>query len=109
MSVRECTIDYLIETTCIYICDYYVFNMLSFMCLFIIMSISVKRHELWCTVRDMPLGKCSIIMNLGPLQNAFKGSLTDVGPSISFTVSHVNGIIYDYFNEKFEKPLFMCV
>ena len=30
------------------------------MCLFIIMSISVKRHELWCTFRDMRFGKCSI-------------------------------------------------
>ena len=36
--------------------------MLNFMCLFIIMSISVKRHELWCTVRDMRLSKCLIIM-----------------------------------------------
>ena len=26
------------------------------------MSISVKRHELWCTVRDMRLSKCSIII-----------------------------------------------
>ena len=32
------------------------------MCLFIIMSISVRRHELWCTARDMRLGKCSIII-----------------------------------------------
>ena len=32
------------------------------MCLFIIMSISVKRHEPWCTVRDMRLIKCSIII-----------------------------------------------
>ena len=36
--------------------------MLNFTCLFIIMSISVKRHELWCTVRDMRLSKCSIII-----------------------------------------------
>ena len=41
---------------------YYVFNMLYFTCLFIVMSISVKRHELWCTVRDMRLSKCSIII-----------------------------------------------
>ena len=26
------------------------------------MSISVKRQELWCTVRDMRLSKCSIII-----------------------------------------------
>ena len=32
------------------------------MCLFIIMSISVRRHKLWCTVRDMRLSKCSIII-----------------------------------------------
>ena len=32
------------------------------MCLFIIISISVMRHELWCTVRDMRLSKCSIII-----------------------------------------------
>ena len=32
------------------------------MCLFIIMSISVIRHELWCTVRDVHLGKCSSII-----------------------------------------------
>ena len=63
MSVRECTIDYLIQTTCIYIC---VFNMLHFMCLFTIMSISVKQHELWCTVRDICLSKCSIIIILNP-------------------------------------------
>ena len=36
--------------------------MLIFMCLFIIMSISAKRHELWCTVRDMRLSKRSIII-----------------------------------------------
>ena len=36
--------------------------MLNFMCMFIIMSISVKRHELWCTVRDMRLSKCSIMI-----------------------------------------------
>ena len=34
------------------------------MCLFIIISISVKRHKLWCTVRDMRLNKCSIIILL---------------------------------------------
>ena len=33
-----------------------------FMCLLIIMSISVWQHELWCTVRDMRLGNCSIII-----------------------------------------------
>ena len=40
--------------------------MLSFMCLFIIiiMSISVKRHKLWRTVRDMRFSKCSIIIIL---------------------------------------------
>ena len=36
--------------------------MLNFICLFIIISISVKRHDLWCTVRDMRLCKCSIII-----------------------------------------------
>ena len=41
---------------------YYVFSMLNFTCLSIIMSISVKRHKLWCTVRYMRLGKCSIII-----------------------------------------------
>ena len=34
------------------------------MCLFIIMSISVMRHELWCTVRGMRLSKGSIIINI---------------------------------------------
>ena len=58
----ECTIDYLMETTCIYILLYYVFDMVNFMCLFIIMLISVKRHELWCTVEDIRLSKCSIII-----------------------------------------------
>ena len=42
--------------------QYYVFIMLDFTCVFIIMSISVKRHELWCTVRDMRLSNCSIII-----------------------------------------------
>ena len=28
------------------------------------MSISVKWHKPWCTVRDMHLGKCSIIISL---------------------------------------------
>ena len=40
MSVRECTIDYLIETACIYICamvcfrqvKFYVLNIMSFYC-----------------------------------------------------------------------------
>ena len=41
---------------------YCVFNMLNFMCLFIIMSISAKRHKLWCTVGYMRLSKCSIII-----------------------------------------------
>ena len=54
-------IDYVIETTCIYICAIICFYMLNFTCLFIIMSISIIRHELWCTVRDMRLSKCSII------------------------------------------------
>ena len=62
VSVRECTNDYLMETTCIYICAILCFNMLNFMCLFIIMSIIVMQHELWCTVRDMRLSKCSIII-----------------------------------------------
>ena len=57
VSVRECMIDYLIETTCIYICALLCFMMFSVMCLFIIMSISVERHKLWCTVRDMCLTK----------------------------------------------------
>ena len=60
VSVRECMIDYLIETTCIYI--YLCFIMLHFMCLFISMSNSVRQHKLWCTVRDMHLSKCSIII-----------------------------------------------
>ena len=87
MSVRECTIDYLIETTCIYIVHSYVFNLLNFMCLFIIMSISVRLHELWCTVRDMRLCKCSIIiidhsikyicveLNIAILKTCFRVSL----------------------------------
>ena len=41
---------------------YYVFNMLNLTCLFIIMSISVMQNKLWCTVRDMCLSKCSIII-----------------------------------------------
>ena len=53
-------VDYLMETTCIYIgaliCLYHV----KFY-VFIIMSISVKRHEPWLTVTDMRLSKCSII------------------------------------------------
>ena len=61
MSVRECTIDYLIETTCIYICALICLYHVKFY-VFIIMSISVKRHDLWCTVRHMRLGKCSIII-----------------------------------------------
>ena len=49
MPVRECTIDYLMKTTCIYIC-------------FFIMSLSVQQHKQWFTVRDMRLSKCSIII-----------------------------------------------
>ena len=40
---------------------YYGFSMLNFMCLFIIMSISVKLQLLWRTVMDMRLSKCSIV------------------------------------------------
>ena len=61
VSVRECMIDYFIETACIYIC--------ALLCSYhvkcyvlIIMSICAKRQELWRTVRDMRLGKCSIII-----------------------------------------------
>ena len=36
--------------------------MLNIMCLFIVMSISVRWHKLWCTVRDMHPSKCSIII-----------------------------------------------
>ena len=45
----------------IYICALLWFYHVKFYVL-IIMSISVKRHELWCTVRNIPLGKCSIII-----------------------------------------------
>ena len=41
---------------------YCVFKMFNFMCLFIVMSIGIRRHELWCTVGDMRLGKCSVII-----------------------------------------------
>ena len=57
MSERECMIDYLIEATCIYICTLLYFLHVKFYVL-IIMSISVRQHELWCSVRDMRLGKC---------------------------------------------------
>ena len=60
-SVRECTIDYLVEKTCIHICALLCFYHIKFY-MFIIMSISVKRHELWFTVRDVCLSKCSIII-----------------------------------------------
>ena len=43
------------------------------MCLFIIMSISVKRqHELWCTVRDMCLSKCQICIIIYIITNRLK-------------------------------------
>ena len=61
VSVRDCTIDYLIETTCIYICALLCFYHVNFYVL-IVMSITVKQHELWRTVRDMRLSKCSIII-----------------------------------------------
>ena len=60
LSVRECAIDYLIETTCICICALLCFYHVEFYVLIIL--ISVKRHKLWCTVRDMRLSKCSIII-----------------------------------------------
>ena len=63
VAVRYCMTDYFIEITCIYACALLCFLiMLNFMCLFIIMSIIVMRHELWCTVRSMRLSKCSIII-----------------------------------------------
>ena len=52
--------DYLIETTCIYICALFCSYHTNFY-VFIIMSINVKQHELWCTARDMRLNKCSVI------------------------------------------------
>ena len=61
VSVRECTIDYLIETTCIYICALLCFYHVIFYVL-IIMLISVKRHELSCAVRDMRTSHYSIII-----------------------------------------------
>ena len=48
------------------------------MCLFIIMSISVKRHELWCTVRDMRLSKCSIIIIHTALIDIHRWPLTEL-------------------------------
>ena len=45
MSVRECMIDYLTETTCICICALLCFYHVKFYA-FIIMSISVMRLEL---------------------------------------------------------------
>ena len=41
--------------------EFFAFRTETFMCLFIIMSIIAKRHELRCSVRDMRLSKCSII------------------------------------------------
>ena len=61
------TIDYLIETTCINICALLCFKHVNLMCMFIVMSISVRRHEIWCTVRDMRLSKCSIIIIISNL------------------------------------------
>ena len=56
--MKECTIDFLMETTLINI--YVLYYVKCYV--FIIMSISVMLHELWCTVRDMLLGKCSIVI-----------------------------------------------
>ena len=39
----------------------------------IIMSTSVKRHELWCTVGDMQLSKCSIIIDSAKGNTLFCG------------------------------------
>ena len=39
--------------------------------------------------------------------NAFNNYFTDVGPSISSKISHVNGSIYDYLNKKCEKSVFL--
>ena len=61
MSVRLSTIGYLIETTCIYICALLCLYHVKFQVL-IIMPVSVKRHYLWCTARDMRFGKYSIII-----------------------------------------------
>ena len=61
MSVRKCLVDYFMERTCMYICALLCFYHVKFYVL-IIMSVSVRRHELWCTVRDLRLGKCSIII-----------------------------------------------
>ena len=44
VSVRKSTIDYLIETTCICFCALLCFDLVKFY-VFIIMSLSVKRHE----------------------------------------------------------------
>ena len=52
------------------------------MCMFIIMSNSVKRHELWCTVRDMRLSKCSIIIIINVLFNGCKSESVPVTSGI---------------------------
>ena len=76
VSVRECIIDYLIERTYYHIILCYIlyyvilchimYTYISVFCyvfiMLIIVSISAKRHELWYTVRDMRLSKCSIII-----------------------------------------------
>ena len=67
--------------------------MLGFMCLFIIMSISVKRQELWCTVRDMRLSKCSIIIivpTIRLLWRCMSLSFTPVLPMVSLLYGNLS-------------------
>ena len=67
--------------------------MLNFTCLFIIMPISVRGHELWCSVRDMRLGKCSIIIIITEIfLRALDGFVMPVEWSL--------GIVVLIFNEK---------
>ena len=75
---------------------YYVFNMLSFMCLFIIMSISVRLHELWCTVRDMCLRKCSIIIIISIVYNYMQLSLMDFPSTLFFLYSYLNKYVFTW-------------
>ena len=65
-----------------FVLHYYDFIMLNFMCLIIIMSISVKRHKLWCTVRDMRLSKCSIIIIIIIIIDVVSTVLLSVGSGV---------------------------
>ena len=72
----------------------YVFNMLSFLCLFIIMSISVTRHKLWCTVRDMRLGKCSIIIIIIYHDTACFAMVTQSSVQYDGLTKHISVVFY---------------